>query len=332
MRKHLGTIIKFGITALALFLVFQNVDLIDIWEKIKQADPFWVIFAFLLVNASLVVRAYRWQILLIGLHAKVRFSRLVELYFAANFFNSVLPSGITGDVIRAVEVAQNVPGSVAGGTVIVDRATGLMALFLLALLSLPFRPANFDTFWLVQIVAICALGLIGGFVVLEGSLVRKFGRFVPNKLQSVWAKVDTVLIAVEAIGWRQIWQAMGISIIFNLMQIAWWWSAGKALGFNVSLNYYFLIVPVMSLAILLPSIGGLGIREVFSTFLFTSAGLSPEEAIALSLLVFAIERISGLFGAPIYLFSVVKQNRENQAMAQKTAVSPPNVPSKNHKN
>ena len=239
MRKHLGTIIKLSITAIALFLVFRNVDLIDIWQKIKTADPFWVLIAFILVNGSLVVRAYRWQILLLGLHAKVRFSRLVELYFAANFFNSVLPSGVTGDVIRAIEVAQDVPKNIAAGTVLVDRATGLMALFMLALLSLPFRPETFPTSWLVQIVAICVIGLVGGFVVLEGSLVRKFGRFIPQSLQSIWHKIDNVLLAVQAIGWRAIWQAMGISILFNLMQILWWWGAGKALGYDVSLNYYF---------------------------------------------------------------------------------------------
>ena len=87
----------------------------------------------------------------------------------------------------------------------------------------------------------------------------------------------------------------------------------EALGFDVSINYFFLIVPIMALAILLPSIGGLGVRELLSTLLFASAGLSAQEATALSLLVFAIERISGLFGAPIYLFSVIKQNRENEA-------------------
>lgn len=310
MRKHLGTIIKLTITAIALFLVFQNVDLLDIWQKIKTADPFWVLLAFILVNSSLVVRAYRWQILLLGLNAKVHFSRLVELYFAANFFNSVLPSGVTGDVIRAVEVAHDVPKKIAAGTVIVDRATGLMTLFMLALLSLPFRPDSFPHFWLVQIVVICVIGLTSGFVVLEGSLVRKFGRFIPPSLQKIWQKVDDVLLAVQTIGWQPIWRAMGISIIFNLMQIIWWWSAGKALGYDVSLNYYFLIVPIMSLAILLPSIGGLGVRELFASLLFTSAGLSAQEATALSLLVFAIERLSGLLGAPIYIISTIRHDRQ----------------------
>jgi uncharacterized membrane protein YbhN (UPF0104 family) len=102
-----------------------------------------VLVGFLLFNLSLVVRAYRWLLLLRGIGDTIRFQRLVSLYFAANFFNSVLPSGFSGDVVRAVEAAQDVPARTAAGTVLVDRATGLLALFLIGLSALPFRPDNF---------------------------------------------------------------------------------------------------------------------------------------------------------------------------------------------
>lgn len=309
MKRQLGTIIKLGITAVGLLLVSQTVDLREIVKDISQADLFWVLIAFALVNVSLVVRAYRWRILLLALQAPVRFSRLVALYFAANFFNSVFPSGLTGDVIRAVEVAQDVPNDVAAGTVIVDRATGLMALFMLALVALPFVPAAFPQVMLYQIVFVCVVGLIGGFAVLEGSVVRWFDRFVPGKLRPLWAKLELVLTAVSACGWRAVWAAMAVSIVFNLMQIGWWWAAGMALGYSIPISYYFLTTPLMSLAILLPSIGGLGIREWLALALFVPAGLSAEASAALSLLVFAIERISGFLGAPIYIYSIIQQNR-----------------------
>lgn len=309
MKKYAGTLIKFGITAVGLLLVFQTVNIREILTKISQADLGWVLLAFLLVNGSLVVRAYRWRILLLALKAPVRFSRLVSLYFAANFFNSVFPSSLTGDVIRAVEVAQDVPNDVAAGTVIVDRATGLLALFLLALLALPFVPPAFPQSLLFQIVLICVLGLLCGFVVLEGSLIRWVDRFVPARIRPLWSKFDQVFTAVAACGWHAVWAAMAVSIIFNLMQIGWWWAAGRALGFNIPVSYYFLTTPLMSLAILLPSIGGLGVREPLALLLFVPAGLSPDEAAALSLLVFAIERVSGFLGAPIYLYSIIQQNR-----------------------
>ena len=59
MRKHLGTFIKIGFTLLALLYVSRQVDLSDIGERLLQAKLGWVVAGFLLVNSSLVVRAYR---------------------------------------------------------------------------------------------------------------------------------------------------------------------------------------------------------------------------------------------------------------------------------
>jgi uncharacterized protein (TIRG00374 family) len=319
MRKQTGTIIKLGITAVGLWIAFSQVNVVSIATKLLTADWRWVLLAFGLFNASLVVRAFRWRLLILGLGATVRFGRLVELYFAANFFNSVLPSGLTGDVIRAVEVAQDVPKSTAAGTVIIDRATGLMALFMLTLMALPLVPADFPRMLLYQIVLVCSVGLIGGFVMLEGRFMRWFGRWVPDRLRPLWGKFDHVLAAVELCGWRSIWMALLISLFFNLMQIGWWWAAGQALGYQIPFIYYFLATPLMSLATLMPSVGGLGIRETMAPVLFAPAGLLPAEAVALSLLVFGVERLSGLLGAPIYIWSVFRQNRQK---VQKETVHP----------
>ncbi|MCA9944710.1 MAG: flippase-like domain-containing protein [Anaerolineales bacterium] len=310
IRKHLSTIFKISITLLALVYVSRQVDFADIGQRLLQANLAWVLLGFFLVNSSLVVRAYRWLLLLHGIGSPIRFGRLVSLYFAANFFNSVLPSGFSGDVVRAVEAAQDVPAKTAAGTVLVDRATGLLALFMIGLAALPFRPDNFPSNLLWQTTAVCLIGLIGGFVVLEGRLVRKVGRFLPKFAQPIWQKVDGVILAVQACGWTAVWQAMGISIIFNLMQIGWFAAAGMALGYSVPFSHYFLVIPFLSLAILLPSIGGLGIREGLAPLLFASAGLSSEQAIALTLLVFAIERISGILGAPVYLIGTIQRSQK----------------------
>lgn len=313
MRKHLGTIIKISITVLALLYVFNQVDFADIGQRLLQAELSWVLVGFLLFNLSLVVRAYRWLLLLHGIGSPIGFGRLVSLYFAANFFNSVLPSGFSGDVIRAVEAAQDVSAEAAAGTVLVDRATGLLALFMIGLAALPFRPDGFPDTLLWQTTAVCVVGLVGGFVVLEGQLVRWLGRLVPQFLQPVWQKIDGVIIAVQACGWTAVWQAMAVSILFNLMQIGWFIAAGLALGYHIAFSHYFLVIPFLSLAILLPSIGGLGIREGLAPLLFASAGLSDVQAVALTLLVFAIERLSGFLGAPIYIIDTLRRSKKNNS-------------------
>ena len=47
------------------------------------------------------------------------FRPIGHLYFVGNFFNAFLPSGFGGDVVRIIEIAEDVPGDVAVGTVIV---------------------------------------------------------------------------------------------------------------------------------------------------------------------------------------------------------------------
>ena len=125
MRKYATNLLKIGVTILGLYLVLREVDLAAIVETLRRANLWWVLATFLLMNASLVLRAFRWLLLLRGVGASVRFGRLVELYFVGNFFNMFLLSGFGGDVVRVLEVARDVPGSEATGTVILDRFTWL---------------------------------------------------------------------------------------------------------------------------------------------------------------------------------------------------------------
>ena len=98
MRKHLTTIIKIGVTLLGLGIVLTRFDIAAIGLVIQQSEWFWLLVGFLLVNASVVLRAYRWLLLIRGLQTRVSFGRLVELYYVGSFFNVFLPSGIGGDV------------------------------------------------------------------------------------------------------------------------------------------------------------------------------------------------------------------------------------------
>ncbi len=311
MRKHLSTILKIGVTLLGLAIVIARFDVKAVGLAIQQANLFWILVGFLLVNASVVLRAYRWLLLIRGLNTPVSFGRLVELYYVGSFFNVFLPSGFGGDVVRILEVSRDVPSEVATGTVIVDRLTGLMMLFALALLALPFRPQAFPQALLLIIVTISVAGLIAGFALLEGSVLRAVDRWMPQRFLNIGGGfMLKVTRSVDECGWRAITGAMVVSVLFNLLQIAWWKTTSLALGLNISYGYLLLVVPILSLAMLLPSIGGLGVREFLAPALFAGAGLSPEQAIALTLLVFALERLSGLLGAPVYIYATLRDRKK----------------------
>lgn len=317
MRKHLSTLLKVGITLLGLWLVLTRFDAAVIALALQNARLGWLLAGFVLVNAGVVLRAYRWLLLVRSLDAPVSFGRLTELYFVGGFFNTFLPSGFGGDVVRVLEVSQDMPSGVAAGTVIIDRLTGLMMLFALALLALPFRPPDFPPQLLTVIVSVSIAGLVGGLILLQGGLLQRLSAILPPRLlQAGEGFIPKTAAAVRECGWRAIGGAMLVSVLFNLLQAVWWTTTAWALGLQLPYFYTLLVVPIFSLAMLIPSIGGLGVREVLAPSLFAGAGVPPEQAVALTLLVFALEKLSGLLGGPVYLYTIWRDGRRRAAPDQ----------------
>ena len=314
MKRIQNIILRLAITALGLWFAARQIDIDQLWALMAQADWRWVAAGFMLVNASMGVRAWRWQRLLRGAGAeRPGFGRLVELYFVGNFFNAFLPSGFGGDVVRAFEVTREIPADVASGTVFLDRLTGLMVLFVLSLIALPFRPAEFPPFVAQMVLWVSLFGLIGSFILLDGRMVRWFGQqkwaqFLPRAISPAGdGALAKFLAAVSSCGWGAIWQALGISAIFSQILVGWWMMATLAIHSPVSFGYCLLVVPIFGVAQLVPTFGGLGIREMIAPILFVGAGLGDAAAVSVSLIVFIMVRGSGLLGAPVYLLSIWRQ-------------------------
>jgi uncharacterized membrane protein YbhN (UPF0104 family) len=310
MRRYLKDLMKIGITVVGLALVIRQVELNEVGRSLVGAHLHWVAIAFLMVNASLIVRAYRWSLLLRGLGVSMRFRRLVELYYVGNFFNAFLPSGFGGDVVRVLEVARDVPTNTAAGTVILDRLTGLTMLFVMALFIIPWRPNVFPVNFVWIIVVGSLAGLIGGFILIEGSLLRRFGSWLPGPLSPAGdGPVGRLLQAVQGCGWPAIWGALAVSVAFNLILSGYWLLTGLALEQRLAFSFFILVMPLLSVPLLIPSVSGLGPRELLAPVIFGIAGMTVEAAVSLSLLIFVITRLSSLLGAPLYIWSTVRKGR-----------------------
>lgn len=309
-RTRLITAAKIAVTIIGLYLALQSLNLSLILETISRVEWGWMAAGAVLISFSLIVRAYRWHLLLAGLGSSVRFKRLVELYMVGSFFNAFLPSGFGGDVVRAAEAAQDVDADKAVGTVLVDRLTGLMALFAMALVMLAFQPAGFPKTLALLVAVICTTGLIIGIIVVDGRLFQHVIRILPNRVRALGNSfLDRLAETIAVCGWRPVSKALLVSVFFNLIQVGWWYTTGRALNLTIPYTYYLLVVPFMSLALLVPSIGGLGVRENLAPVIFAPAGISPEQAVALTLLVFGLERIASLLGAPVYVYSTLNSGR-----------------------
>jgi hypothetical protein len=186
----------------------------------------------------------------------------------------------------------------------------LTMLFVMALISIPWRPDSFAAGFTWIIIAGSLAGVIGGFILIEGSLLLRFGSWLPGPLSpSGNGPVSRLLEAVQGCGWRAVWGALATSVLFNLILSAYWLFAGLALRQPLPFSFYVLVMPLLSVPLLIPSVSGLGPRELLSPIIFGIAGMTAETAVSLSLLIFFITRFTSLLGAPVYIWTTIRDGR-----------------------
>jgi uncharacterized membrane protein YbhN (UPF0104 family) len=323
MRKRpwLGNLLKVLVSVGALSWVLSQIPFGEVLDAVRGANGWLLGLGYLMFLLSLFVRAGRWLVLLRGLGSRVAFWRLVELYFVGSFFNAFLPSGFGGDIVRAAEVTREVEGGTAVGTVLVDRLSGLMVLFAMALAVLPLSAESLppEIVWPLAVVAL--VGLVVSGVLLHGGLLRRVSPFLervlPARVAALVAPagdgpVGRVLSAVTGCGWRAIALALAASLVFNSMLVGWWAVCGLALGLQLSLVAYVTFIPVLSLALMVPSIGGLGVREGVAPLLFGAVGVAEPRAVALSLVVWVLNRGTGIVGGVVYLATSLRDLRRER--------------------
>jgi uncharacterized membrane protein YbhN (UPF0104 family) len=312
VRKRWWAIARLLISLGLLTFVLLTIGLERIGHSLLQADLAPLLIAFALFFVGVVIRAIRWRALLVALDLHVPLRRLVHLYFVGIFFNAFLPTGFGGDVVRILELSQDAQGAQpakpprgaeAFGTVVLDRLSGLMVLFAMALLALPFSSELLPPGIRLTLGALAAAGLVAGGLVLQGRWLRRLGGWLPGPLSLTGGgPLARAYDAVTACGWQAVGKALFISFIFNSLLVLEHYLAGRAVSMRLNLTYFAIFVPVFSLTLTVPiSLGGLGVREGMAVLLFTQVGVDEATAVAFSLAVYAIARITGLFGGLLYL-------------------------------
>jgi len=308
MKKRWVNVLRVLISVSALGFLFWQIGLGDTLAVLGQADWRYLLAGLLLFIISLVIRAYRWLVLIRSLDPQVSFARLLRLYFVGQFFNTFLPSAFGGDVVRALELTQDTDSSAAIGTVLLDRMTGLLVLFVMGLGALPFHAARMEPWLIWLLVGVAGGGLIVGALVLQGKILRRLTEWLPARLSLAGqGPLAKVYAAVTGCGGRAVTSAFGVSVVFNLINVAINWLCGRAVGAGVGLGYFFAVTPILSVSGLIPSIGGWGVREAVSAALFAPTGAGANVAAALGMALGIITLTAGLVGGCIYLFEGVRQ-------------------------
>lgn len=236
-----------------LFAYLFYFGLLDLHRVGKLGDePLALGGAVLLLFATLPIAALRWQILLRSQGITLPFLKTLQIILSSQFFNTVLPGGAGGDLVRGMYLWNALPSGRTLGllSIVADRIVGVSGLVSLGAAAIILHPSELGTAITVA-TGILALGVAGG--VVTGALYsRRIAGILRRRGSRLGARLGSI---VEEVGqalrlYRRFWRhvlacwalslvlfafaAAGLLIIADVLQIgnlsnldyvvAWVWS------------------------------------------------------------------------------------------------------------
>ncbi len=291
---------------LSLILIFKT-SIKDVLNTLANVNIWWLTVSFSLHGLGLLISAIRWQILVRAQGDSVPLSFLIKSYLVGNFFNTILPSRIGGDVVRIWDGSRYSKTLLKSSAIIlVERLTGIIILFLFAFAAALFRldmAQKVPVIWVSLVIGFSGLIAILLFftpfiekiinkIPSKGLLKKVIQKTIEFRSTIIFYKTKKTALS-KAFFWAFLLQA---NVILHFFLI------GKALHLNIKIIDYLIFIPIVMLIQLIPiTINGLGLREGAYIEIFEFYGIAPESAFSFALIDVAFMLIIGVIGAIIYV-------------------------------
>lgn len=293
MRSALSLLLP--LIGLALFVVIVAGTGVDrIVEVFRSADPRAMALTPLIIVLILFMRGVRWRLILRGLGVDMPLGRATAVWCIGFFASSVTPAK-SGDALRAVYVRRDSGRSYGEAflSVFVDRLWDLIFILLAGIITVPIfsrRYTEMPSAWIVVGSAV-ALGAVIYAGTQRGVMQRLlrplFGILVPQRFRAAFSlnfhSFYDGLRAYAGAGAHHLAVALLTLVCWGLIFLLAWVIAW-AMHINVSFAFIALIMPIVTLAELLPvSISGLGTREATVVYFFAAVGVGRAPAVGFSI-------------------------------------------------
>jgi len=305
-KKHMALVVKFLISAVLIWYLLGSIDLDAAWEKLRGADPLFLLMAGLVILGQVLICVFRWQSVMVAISSVLSFMKATQIFFIGAFFNQALPSSVGGDAVRmykAYKSGLTLSGAVNG--VMLERLVTVVGLIILVVFATPFfieRVGSEDAAWIVPAVTMIGLGGAAGLVLLMflDRLPSRFSHWrIIRGLAMLAADTRRVFLQPAHTTKALFWSIAGnanITLAVFLMAMS--------LGLEVTwLDCLILVPPVILITTLPISIAGWGVREGAMVTAFGLVGVPAEGALVLSLMFGLWGIAMGLPGGVIWLLS-----------------------------
>jgi glycosyltransferase 2 family protein len=300
----------FGVSALFAYLAVRHVDFQNVWEGLRASNYWWLLPAFALLSAAILLKAERWRYLFTR-ETRPATRPVVIALLIGYFFNSVLPAR-AGEAARVLALNRRAGTSVAeaGATVVLERAYDVLCLLLLLFVAIPWLPS---ISWLHAAAAlgiVVATGLAAAILVLglwelrpvhlALRPLRRLPFLTSERIEHIGDRIGEGLAAVRqprlvvaALAWTTIgWLALALSVWFVMR------------GFHLGLPFAaaLLVVVATNVAQILPSSpAALGVFEAATLVALRPYHVSDSRALSYALVLHALNFFPYIVAGPVLL-------------------------------
>jgi len=283
------------VTGLCTAYIVWKIDIRRVGHILAHADAGYFLLALAIMVLSVWPMAWRWQKLLAARGIHDRLTWLVRAYFVAYTAGQVLPTAVGGDAVRIYGTAKRHPGQ--GGpvaaSVLLERALGGAATLTLAGLGFALAVGRYDVgayLWIelafVVATVVLAIGLFSRRVrPLLAKTVPLLRRIrLERPIRATYESIHSyrehpgLLVGVFA-----------LTVAVQSVRVLAIWSAGKAVGVELSPRPYYVMGPLLFLVLLMPfTVNGIAVRESFFVSFLGGLGVDADKAFATGFLFFAV--------------------------------------------
>ncbi len=309
MKKLAGTLFRVFVSFFAMGLIaFFLRDKLSESFRILRHDVIgiYLLGAFACYGIALFLLSHRLQIIWKSQGIGLSYWRTVQISYAGLFFNFFLPSAVGGDLIKIFYASRKGHDKVAAtASVMMDRLLGFLIIIGMGVTAIMLQRGTIHDPFIYGSLGIFA------FVILAFSLLffsrrinlrfRFLSRFLPSeRILEIFKRIFRAFYQ-----YRDKLPLLGYGLLVSLMIqcliVLMYFFIGESLSVDLNPNIFFMIVPVTSIISMAPSMGGLGVREAGTVYLF-SQYMPSERAVALTVLFDFVIYSFGLVGGLVFAF------------------------------
>ena len=272
-------------TVIGLILVyysFLEVDWVIFWQNFSKTNPWFFLPTLFGVMFYLLVKAWRWQLLLES-GIDVSKKRIWQSSVIGAAFNIFLP--YLGEAVRGIKVGQGRDKSFIFSTIVLEKI--IDSVFLLLVIYFSSYYFEFPDWFRNGINIFSYFVLVALLVAL---IIPKIRSMLPQ-----WAAGKLIS---EFLNWKLLARLFLITILSWLVLTLVYGLVAASLGIVLSFWAYLFLVCFLYLGISIPSAPGyIGIYQFLILFGLGFFGVSKELALAYSFVIYlALALPTGLLG------------------------------------